>query len=343
MRFKKAILFLPLSLLLFGCKGKTTTKTTVNTTSRTTLTTKSNTTTVDNSVNVVFVDDTGTVLLNERVEKGSTIKEISIDEKEGKEFKGWFHNGEAWNFEDVINEDLVLVNWSNKVYSLKTFTTCRESDSFGYTSDYTYQSTVTVYDYSHFLFHKFGGWYEDGKLVSTNSIYTFNMPARDLILEASYHPIGDLDKFDFEVYGSEAFLTATKEDAVFGDNVVIPEGVISISNVVTLNDDDNHKMLVLPDSLRTLRNYAFSNISVDFLVIGKGLSRIDKDVFKDSEIHMICFTGTEEEWNSIVKDENATLAGVKVYFYSENEPEEKNKYWHYINEYMPAGGVIIWR
>ncbi len=99
--------------------------------------------------------------------------------------------------------------------------------------------------------------------------------------------------------------------------------------------------IVLPDGIKTIKENAFDSCSaLAYVVLPASLTAIENSAFDDcSSLKAVFFGGDEESYQKIeISRGNEPLKDAKVYFYSENEPAESGKYWHYDK----TGAPTLW-
>ena len=97
--------------------------------------------------------------------------------------------------------------------------------------------------------------------------------------------------------------------------VIIPEGVISIGNSA-FGKCVGLKNVVIPSSVTTIGDYAF--------LISSAVS---------THISGVYYKGDADEWAKVQTGTSCFgyTTSVPIYYYSDNEPAESNKYWRYVN------------
>lgn len=95
-------------------------------------------------------------------------------------------------------------------------------------------------------------------------------------------------------------------------------------------------------NLESINTYVFCGCHIKTIVIPKSIERIERYSIMDTQdINNLYYGGTKEEWNSIymadgIKDE---FKFATLYEYSESQPTEDGKYWHYTSE----GRATSWK
>ena len=87
--------------------------------------------------------------------------------------------------------------------------------------------------------------------------------------------------------------------------------------------------VVIPDSVTSIKSYAFYNCSsLISVAIPDSVTSIGDYAFEDRFLR-IFYAGTNAQWESI--DGNDEVSEGKVYYYSETEPTDDGRYWHYVD------------
>ena len=116
-------------------------------------------------------------------------------------------------------------------------------------------------------------------------------------------------------------------------------------------------LLVLPDNIKSVKKYAFSECRIDEIIIPKDIEYFDISAFSYSEIVLdqwgnsmiitnkpeFFYQGTESDWENVdvrsgdVKYLPFRHGKIDIYFYSETQPTEEGSFWHYVD-----GSPVIW-
>ncbi len=99
------------------------------------------------------------------------------------------------------------------------------------------------------------------------------------------------------------------------ESVYLPDGMTSLSNN-TFYRCTALSYIRLPETLETLNGYAFQRCDkLCYPLIPASVTAIEEMVFNSSGAEVICFAGTQEQWNAIAKPaEDSTLAELPVRF-----------------------------
>lgn len=162
--------------------------------------------------------------------------------------------------------------------------------------------------------------------------------------------IGDLSMKYFEVPSSNSYFSSYKGlvyskqfDSVlhvpFGlDEFDFYPGVKTIASYAFQNEKEI-QFLDLPRSIEKIENHAFYAPNLKSIVFGPSLKTIGSYAFYwANDIEKMFFEGTIEDLTQVsLSDCNSSLVHAKRYYYSEEKPKNKGRFWHYVN-----GKVVIW-
>lgn len=120
--------------------------------------------------------------------------------------------------------------------------------------------------------------------------------------------------------------------------VTLHEKTESICSYAFANFKSN--ILVIPDKVDTIGFLAFDGSSIDSVVLGSGIAEIDDRAFTRcfSKINDLYYHGTVEQLSKVqIHEHNKYLVLATRYYYSEEKPTERGRYWHYVD-----GAVTKW-
>ena len=103
----------------------------------------------------------------------------------------------------------------------------------------------------------------------------------------------------------------------------------------------NLTSITIPNSVTSIGRYAFYQCSnLTSITIPNSVTSIGQYAFYNcSNLTSVYYKGNSSQWSSISIDSNNTpLTNATIYYYSETEPTESGKYWHY-NE---NNEIVIW-
>ncbi|MCD8206461.1 MAG: leucine-rich repeat domain-containing protein [Bacteroidales bacterium] len=97
--------------------------------------------------------------------------------------------------------------------------------------------------------------------------------------------------------------------------------------------------IVIPDSVTTIGDSAFSSCpSLTSVTIGEGVTTIGAQAFYScTSLTAIYYTGSPSDWSNVSMGDSNGWATTLLYYYSETEPEDDGKFWHYVN-----GEIVVW-
>ena len=105
--------------------------------------------------------------------------------------------------------------------------------------------------------------------------------------------------------------------------------------------DPSH--LVLPEyydgESYVIYNHAFSSVMMYTMVLPKSVTVIEESaIYSSLGYFTLYYTGTPEDWQGVsVASGNYSVNGSTIRYYSETEPTDSRKYWHYVD-----GEIVIW-
>ena len=93
-------------------------------------------------------------------------------------------------------------------------------------------------------------------------------------------------------------------------------------------------MLIIPDRVKTIAFLAFDGSAIANLVLGSDIIEIDDAAFSNcsSMISNLYYHGTVEQLSKVqIYDHNKYLVLATRYYYSEEMPTKKGRFWHYVD------------
>ena len=132
------------------------------------------------------------------------------------------------------------------------------------------------------------------------------------------------------IFGSCSKLTTI----TIGDNVkIIPAYAFSGCSRLT--------SMIIPDRVTSIGAWAFDDCSrLTRINIGSNVTNIGSSVFYGcGSLKEVFYKGTDSQWGiiSISSTNNSCLTNATRYYYSESQPVESGKYWHYVD-----GEIVVW-
>ena len=102
--------------------------------------------------------------------------------------------------------------------------------------------------------------------------------------------------------------------------------------------------ITIPDGVKSIGSYAFYYCSnLTSVVIGDSVTSIGYEAFNYcSNLKTVYYNGTAEDWANITIDNtynvNSYLTNATRYYYSEAQPTESGRFWHYDEN----GDIAVW-
>lgn len=189
-----------------------------------------------------------------------------------------------------------------------------------------------------------------------NNIFLGDTSLTEVVYQTSAYPqsgslfkLDNLKKVTFDTYSVPGRACAGCTNL---EEIVLTEKVTSLGGYC-FSDCSNVKDIVLPSSLNSTGFYSFLNSGITRLVIPDGISSISTS-FRDCHnleyvvlpksvmsitVQAFCcdsgyktfYKGTSDEFKSIAIDSDSTSIADDVYYYSDREPTDDGKYWHYVD------------
>lgn len=164
---------------------------------------------------------------------------------------------------------------------------------------------------------------------------------------------------DATYVGSYSFMNCTSlVNVVIGDNTLdlgelTFSGCTSLVNLtlgqslerigsVMFSFCDSLTYVVIPDSVVEILDSAFSCANLETIVIGSGVRYIDNSAIPYSvPLKTVYYKGTLEEWRNLVPDYAYPYSEADIYFYSDIQPTDEGKFWHYVDGVITPWPEVI--
>ena len=158
------------------------------------------------------------------------------------------------------------------------------------------------------------------------------------------------------IFGTNSYTGGTKtEQYSYGSSTIsgihyyyipttLKEVIITGSSYIqygSFRNCSNLTSITIPNSVTSIGRYAFYQCSnLTSITIPNSVTSIGQYAFYNcSNLTSVYYKGNSSQWSSISIDSNNTpLTNATIYYYSETEPTESGKYWHY-NE---NNEIVIW-
>ncbi len=141
-------------------------------------------------------------------------------------------------------------------------------------------------------------------------------------------------------------LSGSGENTLYIDNKAVTKVNVTTATKISAYAFKSYAKLTsltIGDSVQTIGEMAFYDCNyLTEVVMGSGVQSIGQNQFYSLiNIMLLYYNGTASEWNEIEIASNSSylLNSQKtwIYYYSEEEPTDSGKYWHYVD-----GKVKIW-
>ena len=109
--------------------------------------------------------------------------------------------------------------------------------------------------------------------------------------------------------------------------VHLPSTLLALGGSVFSNS--GMKTFIMPNSVVEMGSMTFTNCPLTTVVIGTGIKHIERNF--DKTTTAMFYAGTEEQWANVIIASGNTALDNPPAFYSESQPVEEGKFWHYVN------------
>ena len=115
-------------------------------------------------------------------------------------------------------------------------------------------------------------------------------------------------------------------------NIKLPDGVTTMG-IQAFSDSSRLKLVVIPEGLTAIKTATFFSCgSLESVVIPSSVKSISSQAFTSTNLKIIYYGGTKEEWEKVkLEYGNGEITPAVKYYYSETEPTVKNVYWRFVD------------
>ena len=243
---------------------------------------------------VKFNSNGGSYIPSQEVVRGGKIQKPDDPTKEGYTFVNWTYQGEEWNFigYSVSNDMTLDANWNINRYYLNLNKNINEAGNVFGEGNYDYNEQVTISvntnpGYEFMGWYEFIGWNKDDKLITTETMYTFNIPSKEITYIAKWrantdtpykveHYLQNIDDDEYELYETDILYGST--GSLTNGNAKIYEG-FNLPNVTQFKiNGDGSTILKLYYNRKTFRVLLTSNVDNAGNLSGEGVYKYGKKV-----------------------------------------------------------------
>ena len=183
---------------------------------------------------VTFDTDGGSDVAEQTVVYNNAIVKPADPTKEGYTFVGWFNSeNQAWVFSSAIISDTTLyAHWTINQYTIaiesQDDSIVEVDDSINGTYDY---NTPLKLSASIITGYTFDGWFDGETLISSDLMYNYNVPAKNIEIVAKYH----INQYNVTVTLKQYYNYVDLDDfAVTGG------GTFDYNSTITISTTFNH-------------------------------------------------------------------------------------------------------
>ena len=224
-----------------------------------------------------------------------------VPQRVGHSFRGWYvgdeqltsSDGRSLDVWEYTSDKTITAKWQINSYAVALQTNISGAGELLGSGNYGYASTVNI-EAEPYLGYEFAGWYDGDKLVSSQSSYTFSLPAKDVAYTAKFAVRDEMSNFAFTSTFDECAITGIKDKSL--TDITIPDYVTSIyssafsecKNIISATMPTFAIGYIPQDSLQTvvltsgefIGNNAFQNCSsLTSVTIGNSVTSIGGRAF----------------------------------------------------------------
>lgn len=297
--------------------------------------------TTSNVHTVKFNSNGGTEIKDVEVRHGQKIAEPTAPTRENYIFLYWENNHRKWHFTvKEVTEDVTLSALWISATDLFKIEPC-ENENEILISGFLAQKSISILRIPEKINGKTVVGFTDNALDSIHELH-----ARHLIVPKTVRSVGvesftNISEVHIEFEGALSSLGVSSFEQCINVNLIrLAEGLTSIPYRCFFNCE---KLLTsdIPEGVTLIEENAYASCkAMQTVVLPSTLEKIEDSAFIDcSELAVLFFKGTEEQFDAIeINNNNDALISAAVYFYSEEEPSEEGKFWHYDKNNTP----ILW-
>ena len=288
---------------------------------------------------VTFNFNNGDDIYTVKVEDGNTIPQPISPERENYIFNGWKTEGKYWDFsvQRIYEDKNFVAQWIDA------------SSIFSYAPNDDGTITVTAYNGNLSeirIPEKISGMTVSGIGESVFENFS-DETARIISLPETVTSIGD-----------GAFKNCTEQIVIDGEISYLGESAFeNTAKLTEINLSDSLESIpfkafsgaaslteiTLPKNLKSISEDAFMNCTVlRSLIVSSSELSVGNSAFSGcTSLVTVFFTGSSDEWQKTLDrvdnggNGNDILDNVKVYYYSENEPQTSGDFWYYNDKNEP--------
>lgn len=242
-----------------------------------------------------------------------------------------------------------------EIYNLTNLDIACGSDKYGEIAYYTYVIYTSLEEESKII------EYGDYRFIEIDGEYILVACFKDdnNIVLPGVIVLDDLIIYEYSI-GQNVFAYNTNLTSIIISNAVTKIGKFAFNlcvNIKTLEIGENVKeigwgafsncrsiesMLVIPEGITIIDQYAFSNLQlVTTVYLPSTLTQVKNYGFSSDSFTTVYYNGTKEEFNNVnfVGASTDAFTNATIYYYSEEKPQDMTEsYWHFDTN----GNIVEW-
>ena len=202
----------------------------------------------------------------------------------GYTFLGWYsgdvlladaedETSSLWKYTDIAS---ATAKWQINQYTLTT-EGLSAAGAFTEGGTYDYGTNLTLTASSPNLGYDFLGWYEGDTCLTTENVYTFALPDKDIVLTAKYEVKAEMASFYFNSTQTECVITGVRDTSI--KEIIVPDYVVKIENAA-FRDCRDLTSVAIPESVTSIGSNVFYGCrALTSVTIPDGVTNIESSVF----------------------------------------------------------------
>ena len=202
----------------------------------------------------------------------------------GYTFLGWYsgdvlladaedETSSLWKYTDITS---ATAKWQINQYTLTT-EGLSTAGTFTEGGTYDYGTKLTLTASTANLGYDFLGWYEEDTCLTTENVYTFALPDKDIVLTAKYEVKAEMTPFYFNSTQTECVITGVRDTSI--KEIIVPDYVVKIENAA-FRDCSDLTSVAIPESVTSIGSNVFYGCrALTSVTIPDGLTNIESSMF----------------------------------------------------------------
>ena len=289
---------------------------------------------------VKFNSNGGTYISDVEVRHNQKISEPKAPTRENYIFLYWENNNRRWVFTaKEVTEDITLSALWISAADLFKIEPTENSDEL-LISGFAAQKQI----YNLVIPEKINGktvvGFTDNAFEGIHSDHASNLTIPSTVRSIGTEAFKNISSVHIKFTGPvSAIGVSSFENCDHLETIQLGEGITTIPYRCFF-DASELATIDIPEGVTLIEENAFTACTaLQTIILPSTLKAVEDSAFLDSDLTVVFFKGTEEQFDAIeISGNNEELLTSKVYFYSESHPTESGSFWHYDKGNTP----ILW-